>query len=515
MNDILFPSETKLLLLFLEWFYLFRKQNHKNKLIKNIDEFLIQASKSSDFKTLHLDKPNIELFFFSTLIDEETLNHFLLLPLQEHSPFKNLNDVIKYIPISEIHLCSENPEQAGEKIRKGHILIRLKSDKTNFALVNVKNSKRGLRENNDTENEFSVVGPKLGLIEDIETNMKLLRQQFSGSKLIFEELTLGSMTTTRVVIGYIEDITNSEHVNTVRQRLRDLDLDFVETALIDQTISDHSNTPFPLFLSTERVDRVTYTLLLGQVIIICDGSPYVITGPSTFFDFFISPEDYYLPWIVGSFFRIIRLFGVFFSVFATPLYVAVLTHHYVIIPKDLLGPIIESRVNVPFPPFLEVIFLEITIELLREAGARLPTKVGQTLGIVGGIVIGQASVEAALSSNVLLIIVALSALASFTTPIFKMANTIRLLRFPLVLLAAGWGGFGIIAGFTLMLGHLMRLKSFGTPYLAPIYPFRITDFRDGFIRSPFRYTTTRPSFLRPKKKRRYQVNEGKDEFDDE
>ncbi|KAI7251405.1 hypothetical protein KC345_g11583, partial [Hortaea werneckii] len=149
-----------------------------------------------------------------------------------------------------------------------------------------------------------------------------------------------------------------------------------------------------------------------------------------FLDFFISPEDYYLPWILGSFFRLIRIISVIFSIFAAPAYVAVLTYHFEVLPDSILGPLIMSRLHVPLPPVMEVIFLEITIELLREAGARLPTKIGQTLGIVGGIVIGEASVRAALTSNILIIIVAFSALASFTTPIFKMANTIRLLRFP-------------------------------------------------------------------------------------
>ncbi|KDE48564.1 hypothetical protein DI43_03605 [Geobacillus sp. CAMR12739] len=147
-----------------------------------------------------------------------------------------------------------------------------------------------------------------------------------------------------------------------------------------------------------------------------------------------------MPWVLGTFFRLIRFFGVAFSVLASPIYVAVLTYHYEMIPEDLLGPIIYSRSNVPFPPMLEVLFLEITIELLREAGARLPTKVAQTLGIVGGIVIGQATVDAGLTSTILLIVVALAALASFTTPIFKMSNTIRFIRFPFICLPLSGAG---------------------------------------------------------------------------
>ncbi len=344
----------------------------------------------------------------------------------------------------------------------------------------------------------------------------MLRRQIVTSKLIFEEITIGSLSKSKVMIAYIEEITNKEHVNTARQRLQEVDADVVfDSSILDQLISDNSNSPFPLFLSSERADRVVYALLSGQVAILSDGSPYVITGPSTIFDFFISPEDYYLPWVVGSFFRLIRFLGVFFSIFASPIYVAVVTFHYVIVPVDLLGPLIESRANVPFPPIIEVLFLEITIELLREAGARLPTKIGQTLGIVGGIVIGQAAVAAALTSNILLIIVALSALASFTTPIFKMSNTIRLLRFPFIVFATIWGGLGIVFALTILLTHLLRLKSLGTPYMVPLFPFRIKQFADSFIRSSLSITSKRSAYLRPQNLIRYRVKQGKDDYDDD
>jgi hypothetical protein len=192
-----------------------------------------------------------------------------------------------------------------------------------------------------------------------------------------------------------------------------------------------------------------------------------------------------------------------FSIFATPFYVAILTFHYEVIPRDLLGPIIFSRANVPFPPVIEVLFLEITIDLLREAGARLPTKIGQTLGIVGGIVIGQATVEAALTSNILLIIVALSALSSFTTPIYKMSNAVRLLRYPYILFAAIWGGLGIYVGLIFLIAHLARLKSFGVPFMLPIYPYRKGGLANSFIRPNHAKFDKRPWYLRPLSLKRY------------
>ncbi|MEF3305825.1 spore germination protein [Paenibacillus sp. GYB003] len=308
-------------------------------------------------------------------------------------------------------------------------------------------------------------------------------------------------------------------VQTAEQRLKQIDVDVVfDSSLLDQFISDNSSTPFPLFLTTERRDRVVYALISGQVAIVSDGSPYFVTGPSTLFDFFISPEDYYLPWILGSFFRMIRIFGVIFSLLATSMYIAVTTFHYEVIPRDLLEPLIASRRNVPFPPLVEVLFLEITIEFLREAGARLPTKIGQTLGIVGGIIIGTATVHAGLTSHILVIIVAFSALASFATPIYKMSNAIRFLRFPMIVMTAIWGGVGMFIAIGFLLVHMIRLTSFGTPYTVPIYPFRARGFGDSFIRPSFQFINTRFRHLRPLSIIRFipePVRRKKTDFDDE
>jgi spore germination protein KA len=377
-------------------------------------------------------------------------------------------------------------------------MIQFRDHNQDCALIDMGNSRYGKRETNETENEFSVIGPKTGFIEDLNTNLHLLRSELVTSDLIFEEFEVGTRSKTKVVISYLDGVTNPEYVKTVRQRISDLDVDVLfDNTQLEQLISDHTNTPFPLYITTERVDKAVHALTQGHVALISDKSCYVVTGPSNIMDFFSSPEDYYLPWIVASFFKLIRIIGMLFSIFSTSFYVAILTYHYEVVPKDLLGPIVFSRANVPFPPVMEVLFLELTIEFLREAGARLPTKIGQTLGIVGGIVIGQATVEAALTSNILLIIVALSALSSFTTPIYKMSNAVRILRYPFILLAALYGGFGIFIGIILLIGHLMRLKSLGSPYLLPLYPYRKGGVIDSFSRPPFPYLKKRPSFLRP------------------
>ncbi|RAP74775.1 spore germination protein [Paenibacillus montanisoli] len=487
----------------------------------DIDQLKKLTKQSSDFKSIQINTAGqqVSVSYFTTLIDHDLLQSNVMFPVQTRASLSELcqlEDIKESIPIDDVEI-TDQIEDIQSKLFKGYAIIQIDHHDRKCAMVNIAN-KEGLRKDNNTENEFSVVGPKVGFIEDLDTNIRLLRAQINIPNLIVKEMTIGSASKTRVAVIYINGVTNEEIVRTAQQRLKQVDVDVIfDSSLLDQFISDNSSTPFPLFLTTERRDRVVYALISGQVAIISDGSPYFVTGPSTLFDFFISPEDYYLPWILGSFFRMIRLFGVVFSLFATSLYIAVTTFHYEVIPRELLEPLILSRKNVPFPPLFEVLFLEITIEFLREAGARLPSKIGQTLGIVGGIVIGQATVMAGLTSNILVIIVAFSALSSFATPIYKMSNAIRFLRFPMIVMSAIWGGIGMCIGIGFLIIHITRLTSLGTPYTVPIYPFRVKALRDGFIRPSFQFLNHRSPYLRPYSLIRYKpkpVRRKKNDFDD-
>ncbi|GCL73345.1 spore germination protein [Paenibacillus naphthalenovorans] len=502
-------------------------QNNKHKqqpaTPQSMDDLLTLLKRSSDFRQFSLtnEKGYLIISYYRTLVDHQKLQERVLKVFRElalqQSDIHRIDDITNIIPIEDI-VITEDTEMIESKLLQGYGMLQLKASDRRCAMIQLFHENTGLRDQNEAENEFSVVGPKIGFVENIEINIHLLRQHINSSQLIIKEMNIGSMSHTKVIIIYIEGVTNEHHVQTMTERLQNIDYDVVfDSSQLHQIISDNSLTPFPLALTTERVDRAVWSLITGQVAVLSNGSPYAITAPATLLDFFISPEDYYLPWLLASFFRVIRIFGALFSIFASSIYIAVLTYHYEMIPRVLLGPLNFSRHNVPFPPVLEVFFLEITIELLREAGARLPAKVGQTLGIVGGIVIGQAAVEAALTSNVLLIIVALSALASFTTPIFKMSNTIRFLRFPLIIFASIWGGLGIAIGISFLLVHLSRLESLGSPYTVPLYPFRPTDFKDSIIRSSLMVIAKRPAHLRTRSIWRYHPSreqENKNEFDE-
>lgn len=458
-------------------------------------QVLARFRTSSDFIQYEAETSQVKYWvsYLRTMVDLQTLQKSIM-PFLKSGDWKTLDELQNGIPIENI-IITIDTDVIKEKLLDGYILICL----TEYGLPGllIKATINKARDVSLPEVEFSVVGPKEAFVESIESNINLIRKRIPDEKLRIFELKVGKLSKTKVAILYIEGIANEENVNTVKQRIKNIKFDQIsDSSFITQMISDNHNSPFPQLLDTERPDRVSSILAEGKVGVIVDGSPHVLIGPTTLVEFFSAFDDYFYNWLNASFFRLIRLFAVAFSILVTPIYVATLTYHYELIPGDLLNTLISSRRVVPLPPILEALFLELTIELLREAGARLPTKVGQTIGIVGGIVIGTASVEAGLTSNILLIIVALSALASFTTPIYAMGNTIRMLRFPFLLLAEWLGLLGLMLCFCFLMTHLLRLTSLGRPFLEPIYPPRTKDMKDALIRLPFSLLSKRPSQLR-------------------
>ncbi|MEK5390300.1 MULTISPECIES: spore germination protein [Heyndrickxia] len=467
--------------------------------------------KSKDIKEAkyfnHRTNLHFSLKFISTLTDEEIIQKDVLPYLLEEW-FEKVEDLNKILPVADFHL-STDLSQIEQKLYNGYVLLRTEHERdSKFAFISAQ--KQITRTVSAPEIEFSVIGPKEAFIESIDQNINLIRKRLPIEDLILEEYKVGVLSKTKVVLLYINGTANNENVETIRQRLKSIDFDAVsDSSFIEQIISDNHSSPFPSFLDTERPDRAAGVLSQGKAVIIVDGSPHALIGPTTLVEFFVSFEDYYINWVMATFFRLLRIFAVLFSILVTPLYVAALTYHYHLIPTNLMATLISSRQGVPFPPILEALVLELTIELLREAGARLPTKIGQTIGIVGGIVIGTASVDAGFTSNVLLILIALAALASFTTPVYKIGNTIRILRFPFLLFAQLWGLLGIVFCFCILLTHLIRLTSLGRPYLEPLYPLRFPDLKDTIVRLGFNKQILRPLYLQTKDTVRFPPKDGK------
>jgi hypothetical protein len=479
----------------------FRKQPAEQQ-ENNLAALINMYKQSGDF--VHFHHPQSPqpywVAYFGTLMDVEIL-HRDILPYLNKSAFTTLEEIKAALPFEDV-LITSDLQKIQDDLLQGSVLIQL--DERNPTCLLVRAEMKKARDVTIPEEEYSVVGPKEAFVESITTNLNLIRKRLPISELRVKEFTIGILSKTKVAVLYIEGITNEENINTVCQRLSDLQFNqILDTSIIAQLIADNGQSIFPQLIDTERPDRVAGVLAEGSVVILADGSSHALIGPISIMELFNAFEDYYVNWQTATALRLIRIFAVTFSILVTPIYVAVLTYHYQLIPKDLMVTLVSSRRNIPLPPILEAIILELTIELLREAGARLPSKVGQTIGIVGGIVIGTAAVDAGLTSNVLLIIIALAALASFTTPVYRMGNTIRLLRFPFLLLADLWGLLGIAVAFIFLMIHLLRLTSLGRPYLEPIYPPRLKDLKDSFIRLPFTFQSTRPAFLQTKDPQRF------------
>ncbi|MCP8968186.1 spore germination protein [Ectobacillus ponti] len=470
---------------------------------QSIHDALELCGRSADYFSFSYSAAHpLRLSYFKTLVDSEYV-HRDVLPYLAHESFSCLEDIKKALPIEDITL-TDDAAAIQQALMKGAIVVQQDGNEAHCALIHGLAREEG-RSINTPETEFSVVGPKEAFVESVDINIRLIRKRLPIPELQVRELQVGERSKTRVAILHVEGIADIENVNTVIQRIQEISYDIIpDSSFITQMIEDNRNSPFPQLVDTERPDRVASVLSEGKVAILVDGSPQALTGPTTLVEFFSAFEDYFLTWYLASAFRLIRLFSVFFSVLSTPLYVAILTYHYEMIPDDLINALIASRSGIPFPPIIETIVLELAIELLREAGARLPTKVGQTIGIVGGIVIGTAAVQAGLTSNVLLIIVALAALASFTTPVYQMSNTIRLIRFPFLLAAQAYGLLGISICFAFILSHLLRMTSLGRPYVSPIYPLRTRDLKDALIRLPFSKQAGRPIMTRTHNRLRFQ-----------
>ncbi|MED2972016.1 spore germination protein [Fictibacillus sp. B-59209] len=460
-----------------------------------IKQLLDKCKASQDFVSFtKSDQHPFTISYYKSMVNPD-LVHRDLIPYLTRCSSMSLKQLASEIPVENIE-HTKDIQKIKDSVLTGSIMVQPDPKKADCLLVPAATAEK--RQISVPETEFSVVGPKEAFVEAIEVNINMIRKRLPIPELHVKEVKVGKLSKTRVTILYIDGIASQENVNTLLQRVSDIEYDHIlDSSYVLQMISDNQNSPFPQLINTERPDRVAAVLAEGKVALLVDGSPSALTGPTTLVEFFSAFEDYFLSWHVASVFRMLRLLGVLFSVLSTPLYVAVLTFHYEMIPTDLLGTLIASRSGIPFPPIVEAIILELSIELLREAGARLPSKVGQTIGIVGGIVIGTAAVQAGLTSNVLLIIVALAALASFTTPVYQMSNTIRLIRFPFLVFAQFWGLLGVSICFAFVMGHMLRLTSLGRPYMAPLYPLRMVDLKDAFIRLPFNLQKSRPMQMRP------------------
>ncbi len=346
--------------------------------------------------------------------------------------------------------------------------------------------------------EPSVKGPQEAFVEMLSVNLGLIRRRIRDPNLTFEIHKLGRRTKADVVLMYIKGIAHKDLIDKIREKLLAIDIDRVTTAVeVSKLMIDKPNSIFPLVQVTERPDRVVAAMNEGRVAMIIEGAPDGIIIPVTLPILMQSPDDYFESWLAASVIRITRYVCFFISILFPAIYISTTSFHPGMLPTRLVLSITASRTGVPFPAVLEALLMEFTLEILQEAGIRLPRVVGQTVSIVGGLVIGQAAVQAGVVSPIMVIVISITALSSFAIPDYSLSMASRIIRIPFILLAVTFGSFGIAMGLLFLLAYFSSLKSFGLSYLTPVAPFRPRDSRDALIRGPLWSMHRRPEFLRP------------------
>lgn len=349
-------------------------------------------------------------------------------------------------------------------------------------------------------NVQSVVrGPREGFTEVLDWNTSQLRRKINDPSLWIECSRVGRVTKTAVAIAYMHGIADPQIVEEVRRRLAMIDIDGVlESHYLEEFIQDKQYTLFPTVFNSERPDVIAAGLLEGRVALLVDGTPFVLLVPALFVEFFQSSEDYYQRSDFSSLVRLLRFLSFLLATLTPSLYIAISTFHQEMLPTTLLYNLASQREGVPFPAFVEAILMEITFEILREASVRMPSTIGQSISIVGTLVIGQAAVQAGLVSAAMVIVVSITAISNFVLPAFNLGIAARILRFGMMILGAAFGLIGIFIGLIVVIVHLCSLKTIGVPYMAPLAPFRRTDQQDALLRLPFLRMLKRPYSLYPR-----------------
>lgn len=466
----------------------------KSKLSENILVLKQEFDKCGDvvFRQLKVGQNQGYLIFIDGLIDKVSIELHALHQLLSEVTIESLT--AEYL---EENIVSVNSVVEADELGKivSHILqgkTVLLVDHLNKALV--MDAKGGVRRAvAEPETESSVRGPREGFVENIGVNTALIRQKLHSSQLKLITREIGTQTRTSVVIMYMENLAPPDLVKEVLDRIDRIKIDGVlESGYIEELIEDSPWSIFPQIQNTERPDTVVGNLLEGRVSILLNGTPFALILPANFWQFIQASEDYYQRYHIAIFLRILRVALLFLALLLPAFYIAVTTYHQEMIPTNLLFSIAASREAIPFPVFVEALIMEVAFEALREAGIRLPKVIGQAVSILGALVIGQAAVEAGIVSAPMVIIVSLTGIASFTIPRFNMAISIRLLRFPMMILAGLFGLFGVVLGTTFLLTHLCKLRSFGVPFFGPLGPLKWSELKDVFVRVPWWDMQSRP-----------------------
>lgn len=443
-----------------------------------------------------VNKANISEYAIGSLFGEEELKSFSLKGFNS-----SLIDVISkealYVP------------EIREEFHMEEIINALLSGDTVLLIDNVDRAiiigerdwpTRGIGE---PETETVIRGPRDGFTETLKTNTSLIRRRIKDTNLKIKITQVGRRSKTDIAVMYMDDIVDKTLVQQVNERLGSIDIDAIfDSSMLENLIEDNCMSAFPQIENTERPDAVAACLCEGRVAIAVDNSPFILLVPATVGTLLQSTEDYYTRWPEATIIRILRIIASFLTILTPALYVATISYHPGLLPTKLTYYLAASRINVPFPAVVETLLMEATIELIRESGTRISGPVGTTIGIVGGLIIGQAAVEAGIVSAILIIIVSITTIASFSIPSYEFAAGLRVWRFIFIISSAILGLYGIMLVIIVLGTHLVKLNSFGIPFTSPYSGLGVGsgELRDTLVKAPIQDLEKRPIFTKPRNK---------------
>ena len=432
------------------------------------------------------------IIYVNVLVNKDIIDRDILSPLMLHvqenlTEKQNLADYLcrSYIAASNTRIETDSCGVVND-LKRGKTTILIDGISEAIVLDTTGGEYRSITE---PKNETSVKGPREGFIENLETNLSILRRAIKDKNLVAERFTLGRRSQKDGLVLYLQDIADLDMVNKIKTRIDAIDVDKVtDIGIIQQYIEDYTYSIFPQTITTERPDVAASDLMEGKIVIIFEGTPAAMTAPATFIEFFQAVEDYYQRTIASSFIRLIRILAVIIVITLPSIYLTLMKFNAELIPVKFVTPIIQSRIGIALTPFMEIVSMEIIVEFLREGGLRLPSKIGQTLSVVGGIIIGDTAVKSKIVSPTTLFIVGIAVISNFLIPNYDMAISVRIIRFPMLILSNFLGIFGIGIGWFLIVLHLCSLDSFGVPY----FELKMSDMKDIFIRAPLWKFNKRP-----------------------
>lgn len=473
----------------------------KNNLQNNIDYIISELGYKSTaiVRTFNIGKGptpvNAALIYINALVSKDLLDRDVLNPLmfRVDEDLYSKKDLSSYVCQNYIPLCNtilENDlNNVVSEIKAGKTVLLI-NNSTKYILLDT--TAGNYRSISDPLNESSIRGSREGFIENIETNISILRRKIGDKNLCVETFKVGKRSQTSLALLYIQDIMDDSVLNEIKMRLNSIDVDSVtDTGMIEQYIEDSPFSPFPQIFTTERPDIVKSNLMEGQAAIILNGTPHVLTLPCILVGFLQAVEDYNQRTIVSSFVRILRYIAIFTVITMPSLYLALIQYNVELIPIKFITPIVQSRKGIALTPFMEILSMEIIIEFLREGGLRLPPRIAQTLSIVGGIIIGNTAVESKIVSPTTLLIIGISVVSSFLIPNYEMSLSLRFIRFPMLFITNALSFLGIAVGWFFLIVHLSALQSFTVPY----FELKLGDLKDVFIRAPLWQMNKRPESI--------------------